>query len=135
MRPWIATSAVGFQTDALVNWYYTMANAPLYPGGSGYSKLGFRCCYDTNLVIYDLYIAWDNILVYRLVKRGGGTISACRGDSGGPVFYMWSQRVDSMTVYYANVLGILIYPRAHHFNSPFTTRPWAWVCGVDIVNN
>lgn len=23
------------------------------------------------------------------------------------MFYMWSQRVDSMTVYYANVLGIV----------------------------
>ncbi|WP_258870331.1 S1 family peptidase [Pyrobaculum aerophilum] len=107
MRPWIATSAVGFRRDALVNWYYTIVNAPRDPGGSGYSKLGFNCGYDSNLVIYDLYITQDNALVYRVIKRGIGTINACPGDSGGPVFYMWSQRIDSMTVYYANVLGIV----------------------------
>ncbi|AAL63686.1 protease, conjectural [Pyrobaculum aerophilum str. IM2] len=111
VRPWIATSAVGFQTDALVNWYYTIVNAPQDPGGSRYSKLGYRCGYDWGLKIDKVtYVIDENgiiALVYRLIKDGGGRINACQGDSGGPVFYMWSQRIDSMVVYYANVLGLI----------------------------
>ncbi|AET34186.1 protease, conjectural [Pyrobaculum ferrireducens] len=123
VKPWIATSSVGFQTDALVNWYYTVTNAPRDPGGSGYSKLGFRCQYDSSLIIYDLYITQDNALVYRVIKRGGGTINACLGDSGGPVFYMWSQRIDFMTVYYANILGIVKGGNAYAYPTVLYVTP------------
>jgi hypothetical protein len=58
-----------------------------------------------NLIIY-FRGQVGNELVYILVKPNGSSTKVCPGDSEGPVFYMWSQRIDSMTVYYANVLGI-----------------------------
>ncbi len=104
VRQWIATSAVGLWPDVLVAGYYDDSA----PQDSRYSKLGAACGYDYELkykgmkrVVIDWVLQW----VHEFEKS---SIRACIGDSGGPVFHMWSSRINGMRVNYALVIGTFV---------------------------